>query len=272
MQRYTYKLLKFSDVDGPYRGTVRTEDELELRVNQQIEGYAVAGWKVQNFSVNYVGGKVVYTILLQIEGEAPAAAVEKPQEAASPNGKSAANSSQPETVIPAASPAVSEPRPRRLVDTTTQLRPPAGPTLGEKAEEIRRGIEASNGPDYFKRALAAFDASLKTRVAQEKVPAEAIALRALKYRDQKNQVTFNFALCWLAENGLADRSYASLVPAEGESTAPAVTPTPEGRKRQTGSLSVDRLAAQQSMIDSMSSRYDLPDNGEPSKFRPRWGK
>ena len=69
MQRFSYKLLKFSELDGPYRGANQANDELEVRVNRQLDELAVQNWKVKTFTVHYVGGRIIYTVLLERELE-----------------------------------------------------------------------------------------------------------------------------------------------------------------------------------------------------------
>ncbi|NWJ96256.1 MAG: hypothetical protein HXX20_10770 [Chloroflexi bacterium] len=261
MQRYSYKLLKFSDIDGPYRGVARAEEELEQQVNQQLNLLTVSGWSVQHFSVHYVGGRVVYTFLLRcLVREEPTV---PPVEATERPGQQAEDATRRLMDI-TPSPLVSFSR--RVLDNTTQLHLPVqGPTVGEEANKIRRTIETSKGSDYFRRALASFDASLKARGEQEKTATQTIALRALKLRDQKNEVTFQFALCWLSENGFSDRLLSSLLSA----SEPLIAETNIAKNVASATQNV-----QQVMLDGMSARFDLPEHPEPgqSRFQPRFGR
>ncbi len=268
MQRYTYKLLKFSEVDGQYRGANRSDDELEQRVNQQLNQLATEGWEVHNFSTHYVGGRVIYTVLIKHETEANAP-VPAPIEKFSPAAIVADPTKPPTNTngIPPAAEITKRPLlQRRDFDSTMQLRPvEEGPTVGERAAEIRRTVEATNGAEYFQKALVAFDSSLKIRVGQEKVPAEAIALRALKYRDKKNEVTFQFALCWLSEHGYANRPLASIL-SEGSETGHVLAELDDAAK--TRLLNVNPSGSQPSVQDRMASRFDLPEHTQAGHQKP----
>jgi hypothetical protein len=252
MQRYSYKLLKFSELDGPYRGVSHADDEVEQRVNRQLDSFAEQGWWVKNFSVDYVGGRVIYTVLLEREAES-AGSNQTEAKADLPLAKRVEALSRPV-------PERADVKPRRVFAETAELRPlDLGPTVGERAAEIRQSIETSKGPEYYRKALDVFDASLRARMEQEKIPAEAIALRAVKQPGKQNEPTFQFALCWLSEHGHSDRPLSTILGGGNSGAA-----QPEDDKT--------RQLSPQSMQANMASRFDLPDNGVlgahhlPSRF------
>lgn len=256
MQRYSYKLLKFSELEGPYRGVSHTDNDLEERVNRQLDDQAEQGWRVKTFSVDYVGGRVIYTVLLEREADGTSAMLPGVinEKSLSDNGIGNGKEDARTRPIPMPMPERSDVRPRRVIDTTAELRPiQPGPTIGERAAEIRRMIESTKGIEYYRKALDVFDASLRARMEQERTPAEAIALRALKQREKQNEPTFQFALCWLSEHGHSDRPLSTILPELG------------------GDVN-NRPNPQQAHLDRMASRFDLPDNREagqprlPSRF------
>lgn len=274
MSGYNYKLLKFSELGGQYQGA---NGNLEQYVDAQLVLLAQQNWTVHTFSVHYIGGHAVYTFLLHTAiGEV--LAVPEPQLPVPV--KNGLNGTEAVSVINP--PSLASLRSRPTTDMTTDLRMPeeaerksekgllsyaqagsilplaasTGPTVGERVSEIRRNIENSNGIEYYRRALELFDASLKARVKLEKIPAEAIALRALKHRDKKNEQTLQFALCWLSEYGYNDHALSTLLPeaalALTEIEAEAAT------RPITGPKDNNRKA----IFERMSSRFDLPEHNE----------
>ncbi len=287
MQRYTYKLLKYSELEGQYRGGTHGSDEkLEQKVNQELNTLAEQGWVVQNFAVHYTGGRLIYTVLLSCE-TSPEVAVQAPEElpkateikaAAEPElveskvSESKVSEGQELTLAPIISiplpvnklpqqvATISDNRPKRQPnDATTELKAllEQGPTIGERAAELQQNIQGQYGKEYFRRALASFDANLKARSKQENVPAEAIAIRALRHRDEKHEPTFQFALCWLSENGYATRPLATVLAGTIQLSllddAPkAPPPVPNGN--------IPKLRpTPQAIHEQMASRFDLPD-------------